>query len=47
LNTSLGNFDAMAPEVRSIKPYGFKADIWSLGVIFYQMMFGLFPFRVL
>lgn len=35
----------MAPEVLSCQPYGFKADIWSLGVVFYQMLFGKYPYK--
>lgn len=27
------------------KKYGLKADIWSLGVIFFQLIFGKNPFR--
>ena len=34
----------MAPEVIEKKPYGLKADIYSIGVIFYQMIYGKYPF---
>lgn len=27
------------------KKYGLKADIWSLGVIFFQLIFGRNPFK--
>lgn len=30
----------VAPEIKFKKPHGFKADVWSLGVIFYQLIFG-------
>jgi len=30
----------MAPEVLDHKPYNSKADIWSIGVGFYEMLFG-------
>ena len=30
----------MAPEVILGVPHGIKADIYSLGVIFYQMLYG-------
>jgi serine/threonine protein kinase len=26
------------------KPYGMYADIWSIGVVFYQILFGKYPF---
>jgi serine/threonine protein kinase len=35
----------MAPEVRNRQPYGLKADIWSLGVIYFHMVFGKCPFK--
>jgi serine/threonine protein kinase len=34
----------MAPEVLEERPYGFEADIWSLGVVYYQMLYGKYPF---
>ena len=36
--TVLGTKTTMAPEVRANEKYGVKADIWSLGVIFYTMI---------
>ena len=33
----LGTITTMAPEVMRKQPYGLKADIWSIGVIFFQM----------
>jgi serine/threonine protein kinase len=50
-HTSLGTVNTMAPEVLQGEKYGLKvispstqADIWSVGVIFYQMLFGDLPF---
>ena len=33
-----------APEVLARLPYRFEADIWSLGVVFYQMLYGRYPY---
>lgn len=30
----------MAPEIMKRQPYGLKADIWSLGTIFFEMLTG-------
>lgn len=35
----------MAPELIQKKPYNYKVDVWSLGVILYFMLFKEFPFR--
>ena len=36
----------MAPEIVSKVEYdGFKADIWSLGILLYAMICGKYPFK--
>ena len=35
----------MAPEILEEKAYTSKADIWSIGVVFYQLLFGEPPYR--
>jgi serine/threonine protein kinase len=35
----------MAPEVAKLKPYGIKADIYSLGVLTYFIVCGKYPFN--
>lgn len=35
----------MAPEIFENQEYDGKADIWSTGCIFYEMLTGLPPFR--
>ena len=42
--TIIGTKVTMAPEMLDGKSYGFKADIWSIGVVFYQMLFGKYPY---
>lgn len=36
---------AMAPELINGNQYGFKADIWSLGCLLYQLLTGAHPFK--
>jgi serine/threonine protein kinase len=49
--TTLGTITTMAPEVMRKEAYGLKvcfrdiqADIWSVGIIFFQMIFGKVPY---
>lgn len=46
-NTIVGSFFTMAPELYLNdlnNSYTSKADLWSIGFIYYQMLFGEFPF---
>ena len=43
--TYAGTRLTMAPEILEDKPYDSKSDLWSLGVIIYQMYFNDFPYK--
>lgn len=42
--TGCGTPLMMAPEIYQEKGYGHKADVWSLGCIFYELLIGKVPF---
>lgn len=35
----------MAPEILKGQDYNLKADIWSLGVVFFECLFGFCPYE--
>ena len=43
-NTKLGTPQTMAPEVLANQPYDCEADLWSIGVIIYQLHFKDLPY---
>lgn len=43
--TWIGTPMYMAPEILQGKAYTNAADLWSVGVTFYEMLFGTFPFK--
>ena len=35
----------MAPEIHAGKPYDYAVEFWSLGILFYECVYGIRPFR--
>ena len=43
--THVGTLLTMAPEVLKDEEYNYKCDLWSLGVIIYQLLFKDYPYK--
>lgn len=43
--TFCGTFEYMAPEIIKEEPYNKAIDIWALGVLLYEMIYGFSPFH--
>ena len=42
--TGCGSLYTMAPEILKGNQYGVKVDVYSLGVVLYSMLCGIFPY---
>ena len=43
--TQLGTPATQAPEIKFVKQYNKKCDLWSIGVIIFQLLFNQLPFK--
>jgi polo-like kinase 4 len=43
--TSVGTPFYMSPQVIFSEPYTIKCDVWSLGVVYYKMIYNLMPWE--
>ena len=45
IQTICGSPLYMAPEIMKSQKYDYKSDLWSVGIIFYEMLVGNTPFK--
>ena len=43
--TQLGTELYMAPEIMENREYNFSVDMWSIGIILFEILFGVHPFK--
>lgn len=43
--TFCGTYEYMAPEIVKEMPYNYEIDVWSLGILLYELTHGYSPFR--
>lgn len=43
--TVIGTPLYMSPQILEKQPYNSKCDVWSVGVIFYELLFGYHPWK--
>ena len=46
ITTLCGSPMYMAPEIVNKRDYTYKSDLWSVGIIMYEMLHGYTPFNV-
>ena len=43
--TKIGTLMYLAPEIIEGRPYNQKVDVWALGILCYQILYGVYMFR--